>query len=732
MPDNQFEIHKYQFNKALSSEIENLNDVKNYWPLVYILSNGKIKEAYIGETTDAQARMSSHLKHINKSKLTAVHLITSKKFNKSATLDIESNLIKYFSADGQYELMNANIGIANHNYYQKEELYEGVFYSIWNKLRSEGVVKHSLEYINNSDLFKYSPYKNLTREQINGLETIIDNLLDVNFKDIIVEGGAGTGKTILAIFLFKLLNTDNKDFNFNEFGDEEDVFIEKVRLLKLTYPNPKMALVVPMSSFRDTLKKVFRSIKGLSAKMVVGPSEVSKLKDEDFYDIILVDESHRLRRRVNLGAYFGAFDKAAIRLDMDKMICSELDWVLKKSKKSLLFYDENQSIKPSDTKKDDFDKLKANPSTNIIKLKSQFRVKGGNGYVDYIKELLNCSLKADEKYSSKDYEFLLFSSLEDMISKIKEKNDKHRLSRLVAGYSWPWISNKDKTKFDINIDGISLKWNGTSKDWINSEGAIDEVGCIHTTQGYDLNYTGLIFGNEISYDKANNEIVINSEEYYDKNGKQSIKCPLELKSFIINIYKTIMLRGIKGTYLYICDDNLREYFSKHIEMFEKENQKEKIILLDEEINNSIPYYDLKVAAGNFSEDQIASANKWLELPEDISYSNDYFACKVFGESMNKVIPNGSICLFKKYYGGSRNGEIVLVESSSIQDPDFGSGYTVKEYLSTKVSVSSDEWRHKAIQLKPLSKDSSFKNIEIFDDELSSFKVIGKFVSVLSS
>jgi len=730
MPDNQFEIHKYNFNKGLSSEIENLNDVKNYWPLVYILSNGKIKEAYIGETTDAQARMSSHLKHINKSKLTAVHLITSKKFNKSATLDIESNLIKYFSADGQYELMNANIGIANHNYYQKEELYEGVFYSIWNKLRSEGVVKHSLEYINNSDLFKYSPYKNLTREQINGLETIIDNLLDGNFKDIIVEGGAGTGKTILAIFLFKLLNTDNKDFNFNEFGDEEDVFIEKVRILKEKYPKPNMALVVPMSSFRDTLKKVFRSIKGLSAKMVVGPSEVSKLEDGEFYDIILVDESHRLRRRVNLGAYFGAFDKAAIRLGMDKMICSELDWVLKKSTKSLLFYDENQSIKPSDTKKNDFDKLKANPSTNIIKLKSQFRVKGGNGYVDYIKELLNCNLKADEKYSSKDYEFLLFSSLGDMISEIKEKNDKHRLSRLVAGYSWPWISNKDKTKFDINIDGISLKWNGTSKDWINSEGAIDEVGCIHTTQGYDLNYTGLIFGNEISYDKVNNEIVINSEEYYDKNGKQSIKCPLELKSFIINIYKTIMLRGIKGTYLYICDDNLREYFSKHIEMFEKANQKEKIILLDEEVNNSIPYYDLKVAAGNFSEDQIASGNKWLELPEDINYSNDYFACKVFGESMNKVIPNGSVCLFKKYYGGSRNGEIVLVESSSIQDSDFGSGYTIKEYESLKSIDNTGGWSHSSIRLKPLSYDKSFENINLVEDESVSLNVLGKFIRVL--
>ena len=154
--------------------------------------------------------------------------------------------------------------------------------------------------------------------------------------------------------------------------------------------------------------------------MVVGPSEVSKLKDGEFYDIILVDESHRLRRRVNLGAYFGAFDKAAIRLDMDKMACSELDWVLKKSRKSLLFYDENQSIKPSDAIAD-FDKLKSSSTTNIIKLKSQFRVKGGNGYVEYIKGLLECNLKSTEKYYSKDYEFLLFNSLEDGKKKLRKK-----------------------------------------------------------------------------------------------------------------------------------------------------------------------------------------------------------------------------------------------------------------------------------------------------------------------
>jgi hypothetical protein len=124
------------------------------------------------------------------------------------------------------------------------------------------------------------------------------------------------------------------------------------------------------------------------------------------------------------------------------------------------------------------------------------------------------------------------------------------------------------------------------------------------------------------------------------------------------------------------------------------------------------------------------SNKWLELPEDINYSNDYFACKVFGESMNKVIPNGSVCLFKKYYGGSRNGEIVLVESSSIQDSDFGSGYTIKEYESLKSIDNTGGWSHSSIRLKPLSYDKSFENINLVEDESVSLNVLGKFIRVL--
>ncbi len=729
MISTQVKIEKYDFENGLFDKFNTNHFAKDLWPLVYILSDGDTKTAYVGETTDAYARMSTHLKHKKKSKLTSVHLITSDKFNKSATLDIESSLIKYMSGDNVYQLLNGNLGLANHNYYQKREVYWDIFNSVWNQLRSEGIAKHSIEHIDNSDLFKYSPYKSLTVEQRHGLERILLSQANGKFRNIIVEGGAGTGKTILAIFLFKMLSSQLEEFSFKEFGTEENNFINLVKKVKQKFPNPKMALVVPMSSFRSTLKKVFKNIKGLSASMVIGPAEVSKSK----YDLLVVDESHRLRRRVNLGAYFGAFDKACEALGLDKHSCSELDWVTMQSSSTILFYDEGQSIKPSDTKKEDFDKLKANKNTSILKLKSQFRVRGGNDYVNYINSLLSCSLNStDLLFQSKEYEFTLFDSIEEMISQIKSRDKESGLSRLIAGYSWEWVSNKNSELFDIKIDNARLKWNGTSNDWINSENSVNEVGCIHTTQGYDLNYSGIIFGKEISYDPIKNEIVIKEENYFDKNGKQSIKSPEELKAFILNIYKTIMLRGIRGTYVYVCDPELKKYFESHIPRHESDSVNTFLYEQEEEIipfENSVPLYDLKVAAGSFGDIQNVEEVDWIKVPKEIQPNESLFACQVIGESMNKIIPNGAICLFKKYSGGSRNGQIVLVENTSLQDHDFGSCYTIKEYESKKYQ-DENGWKHHSIILKPQSYEKSYSNIELNDDELNNLRVIGIFEKVL--
>lgn len=152
--------------------------VDDKWPLVYILSDRTRKLAYIGETVNAKKRMETHLKDSKKGKLKTLQIITSDKFNKSATLDIESNLIKYISGDGKYKLLNSNFGLANHNYYQKEDIYWKVFKHVWERLRKKGITDHSLKQINNSDLFKYSPYKTLENEQIDSIHKICKALLE--------------------------------------------------------------------------------------------------------------------------------------------------------------------------------------------------------------------------------------------------------------------------------------------------------------------------------------------------------------------------------------------------------------------------------------------------------------------------------------------------------------------------------------------------------------------------
>ena len=216
--------------------------------------------------------------------------------------------------------------------------------------------------------------------------------------------------------------------------------------------------------------------------MVIGPTEVSKEK----FDLLVVDEAHRLRRRVNLTNY-KSFDDGCKRLGLDKHTCSELDWVKLQAQNVVLFYDENQSIKPTDTPKSEFDTIKNSWLSNVLKLKSQFRVRGGNAYVEFVKSLLQIDSSDNmKKFESKNYEFFLFDHIDEMIDEIKKRDVESGLSRLIAGFSWKWISKNNKDLKDIKIGNSELMWNGTADDWINSENSVNEVGCINTTQGVNL------------------------------------------------------------------------------------------------------------------------------------------------------------------------------------------------------------------------------------------------------
>jgi DUF2075 family protein len=549
-------ISKYKFSKDTIHEISSNQFVKNQWPLIYIISSDKIKEAYVGESTNALSRMINHLSNTERLKLSTLHLITSDKFNKSATLDIENNLIKYISADGKYDLQNRNTGLTLHNYYQKD-LYFEIFKTIWIELRKENLNINILKKIDNSDLFKYSPYKSLSSDQYDAVTQLLQILTSNGPSRTFVKGSAGTGKTILAIYLIKLLKTDYRNYDISEDDvSSSDDFI-LMSTIKDKFVKPSIAIVVPMTSLRKTLKKVFKSIKGLHPKMVIGPSDVLKQK----YDILIVDEAHRLKRKRNIVNY-DSFNKNNIKLGLDEN-GTELDWILLQSTNQIFFYDDAQSVKPSDILKDVFDELRIN-SYNI-ELVSQMRVIGGSDYINYVDNLLNCRVDIlSKKFQMDQYEFKIFDSLKKMVNEITIKEEEFGLSRLVAGFSWDWISKKDKSKFDIVIDDVKLQWNYVTEDWLNSDNSENQVGCIHTTQGYDLNYIGIIFGNEIDYDPISKQIFVIKENYKDKNGKNGVNDIDVLHQYIINIYKTLMYRGIKGTYIYVCNKNLRNYFKQYI------------------------------------------------------------------------------------------------------------------------------------------------------------------------
>ncbi|QSZ41371.1 DUF2075 domain-containing protein [Sulfurimonas aquatica] len=525
------------------------------FPTVYIIYSEKDKQAYIGETTNIINRLKQHLAHPEKKKLKNIKIIFSHYFNKSSVLDIESNLIQNMLGDGHYKLLNGNDGIVNHQYYQKEK-YENTFKDIWKNLQFENLVKHDLLDIQNSDLFKYSPYKSLSDDQFTSLKSYLYTLLSPEITNTtFIQGSAGTGKTILAVYLIKLLLSEVDEDEESDL--EVNSLIELAQRVKVKIGKKvlNIALVVPMTPLRKTLKKVFKSIHGLTPSMVIGPNEVKKAH----YDLLVVDESHRLKRRKNITGY-GEFDKTNKHFNLDKYEGTELDWIMLSSDNQLFFYDAKQSIKPSDIEKKKFDAIKQ--QANVLVLKSQLRVEGGGDYIEFVDKLLTNNTSELVKWDAPHYELKLFSSMKFMLDSLQEKEKEHGLTRIISGYSWKWVS-KESTQPDVTIDGIDLYWNRKLEDWINSVNDITEMGCIHTTQGYDLNYSGIIFGSEITYNETTKQIEVIKENYHDRNGKASIN-ESQLHDYIINIYKTIMYRAIKGTYVYCYDKKLEAYFRRYI------------------------------------------------------------------------------------------------------------------------------------------------------------------------
>ncbi|WP_062244223.1 DUF2075 domain-containing protein [Brevibacterium epidermidis] len=539
------------------------------WPVVYVMNNHK--EVYIGESLNVEGRMRQHLDSESKKNLNSVRVVLDDTFNKSACLDLESFLIRMFHGDGSRQVLNLNAGITDADYYDRET-YNKTFHQIFEELRTqESLFKRTIPQIINSDLFKLSPFKALNHDQAIAVDDILEGFFDdlesgVD-NTVIVEGNPGTGKTVVAIYLLKLLE-DIRRHDSEEPLDIDSIFSdyftpEHAELLK----SLKFAIVVPQQSLRDSIAKVFRLTPGLSKSMVLTPFEVGESAER--FDLLVVDEAHRLNHRANQpsGSQNTRFAEINQKLfGEDDLKKTQLDWIKKQSRHSILMLDVNQTVRPADLPADATKKLaaQARSAGRLYPLQTQMRIEADKDYVGYVRSILsNNPPTAREDFG--EYDLRLFTDLGDMRTELKKREEEYGLSRLVAGYAWFWKSKNDKTGtvYDIELDGQQMQWNKAKTDWINSPSSVNEVGSIHTVQGYDLNYVGVIIGNDLRYDPDAGKLVFDGANYHDKKGRENnpklgIKYTDEdLLEYVRNIYSVLLTRGIRGTYVYICDPALR-------------------------------------------------------------------------------------------------------------------------------------------------------------------------------
>lgn len=517
------------------------------WPVVYILANDQ--EAYVGQTTSAATRINQHGANEEKQDFKTVNIIYHDEFNASVTTDYEHRLIGLMHADGRYRLTNKNEGMTNTTYFSKDA-YATMFEDLWEELRSLELADRSIADIEETEVFKYSPYKGLTVDQKVALDKILSTIesgLDTA-KPIVVEGMPGTGKTVLVIYLLKMLK-DNP-----------------------AYKDMNIRIIEPVTSLRETLRKSLKNVSGLNPSDIIAPTDLVKPamgyteENERNFDIVLVDEAHKLKRRVNLGTQFGNFDKVTAKLGLLED-ASQMDWIISQTKLPVFFYDPLQSIGPSCLGLTAMRSSLGDALDSPIELSSQMRVKGGKAYLDYIKEILDASNPSPTSFEG--YDFMLHNRFSDFIDSFESNLREHDLTRMVAGYAWKWLSNPrkcvDPSIRDIVIDGIGLKWNCTYENWV-VKGATNpdiarEVGCIHSIQGYDLSYAYVIIGEDIAYDPASGKIVANKCSYFDRNGYATAKQD-ELDQYIKNIYYVLLTRGIFGTHVYVVNPNLRQYLAQ--------------------------------------------------------------------------------------------------------------------------------------------------------------------------
>ena len=394
---------------------------------------------------------------------------------------------------------------------------------------------------------------------------------------------------------------------------------------------------------------------------------------------LLVDEAHRLNEKSGLYGNLGE---------------NQIKELINASRFNVFFIDEAQRVTLKDigsiqTIHQWADKCQS--TVTELDLVSQFRCNGSDGYLAWIDNSLQIRPTAHLGLKSTlediDYDVKVFDDPNEIRKAIIDKNRVNNKARMVAGYCWDWVSKsgkkkKDKDAMDIIIPEFNFEaqWNLTDDGslWLIAENSVKQIGCIHTCQGLELDYIGVIIGND----------------FIVRDGKVVIQ-PLEHPSrdkALSNTNRTLMTRGQKGCFIFCTDQETREYFQ-----------------------------------------QIAGRQLEQEDPAELEANNaqsrqGMFVTRVVGESMNKRIINGSWCLFKANPGGNRNGKIVLVQHRDIEDPDHGGTYTVKTYHSEKIEEDG-VLVNQRIVLKPETNAYGYSPI-IVENDGENLLLIGEYIGSL--
>ncbi|WP_432737311.1 DUF2075 domain-containing protein [Pediococcus pentosaceus] len=511
------------------------------YPTVYIIYSERngMYQVYVGETNNIKQRTKEHFREGNRyAKGSNMFVIGHEHFNKSLTLDIENKFMLYLTGNKFIKKLSNKRDNPQYRYFPYEEMNQ-IFSKSWKKLRKNEQSLFPIEkVIEDNALFKASPFHKLTMEQFEARDKIINRVKEVLNKGnkhqlILVEGAAGSGKTVLLSSLFYALSEENNENTYMLVNHDEQVKV-----------------------YNNIAKKLGLQ-KRLNEKVMKPTSFIinDKFVDED--NIVLVDEAHLLWTQ-GKQSYQGQ---------------NQLQDIIKKSRITIAVFDPQQVLRTQQyVEDDDLRKIEENAKNNgnLIELKKQLRMNASQETINWIKTFVYQQEIIPFPKNDAKYDLKIFDDPREMYEqlKIKNQNQESGLSRILATFDWEFKEKKSGTTdlYKVEVDGLSLPWNNQLKSsnkylsWAERPETINEAGSTYTIQGFDLNYSAVIIGPSVKY--RDGKVIYDPDFSANKNAtnKRTLKNGKKQKIYdtlLPNELNVLLTRGINGLYIYAEDKELR-------------------------------------------------------------------------------------------------------------------------------------------------------------------------------